>query len=65
MAGATHPLRLQKARGGVTSPVPVGDLVSAAEGHGAGDPPVDALRGLPDQEDGSPVQANEAFSQEN
>ncbi|HXD27137.1 MAG TPA: DUF2795 domain-containing protein [Arthrobacter sp.] len=65
MSDAPNPIELQKALGGVDYPASVEDLVSAAEGNGADDSVLDALRALPDQEYDSPVQVTEAFSREN
>ncbi|WP_372698837.1 DUF2795 domain-containing protein [Arthrobacter sp. JSM 101049] len=65
MSDAPNPVELQKALGGVDYPASVADLVSAAERNRADDSVLDALRGLPDQEYASPVEVNEAFSNEN
>lgn len=62
MSDAPSPIDIQKALGGVDYPASVADLVSAAEGNGADETVLEALRGLPEEEYGSPVQVNEAIS---
>lgn len=62
MSDAPNPIELQKALGGVDYPASSQDLVDAAEGNGADDSVLDALRNLPDKEFESPVQVSEAIS---
>lgn len=62
MADSPSPIDVQKALGGVDYPAKKDDLVSNAEGSGADDSVLDALRNIPDKEYGSPTEVSKAIS---
>ena len=57
-----NPIELQKHLGGVDYPASKDDLVKAAEGNGADDDTLEALRALPDQEYDAPTEVTKAVS---
>jgi hypothetical protein len=62
MSDSPNPIEVQKALSGIDYPASRNDIVSTAEGNGAGGDVLEALRALPDREYDGPTAVSSAIS---